>query len=73
MQGTEQLVDYSFGLLLIAVDGALALHDVGDELAARAQLHHEVQVLLVVVGLEVLDDVGMVYLPEEVNLIHDVS
>ena len=36
-----------------------------------AELHDEVQVVLVVVGLEVLDNVGVVNLLEQVNLVHD--
>ena len=38
---------------------------------SRAELHDEVQVVLVVVGLKVLDDVGVVDLLEQVNLVHD--
>ena len=38
---------------------------------SRAELHDEVQVVLVVVGLEVLDNVGVVNLLEQVNLVHD--
>ena len=36
-----------------------------------AELHDEVQVVLVVVGLEVFDNVGVVDLFEQVNLVHD--
>ena len=36
-----------------------------------AELHDEVQVVLVVVGLEVLDDVGVIDLLEQVDLVHD--
>ena len=40
--------------------------------AARAQLHHKVQVLLVIISFEILNDVGMVHLFKQINLIHDV-
>ena len=38
---------------------------------SRAELHDEVQVVFVVVGLKVLDDVGVIDLLEQVDLVHD--
>jgi len=42
-----------------------------EEFASRAQLHDQVQVVLVIVRLKVLDNVGVVNLPQQINLIHD--
>ena len=38
---------------------------------SRAELHDEVQVVFVVVGLKVFDDVGVIDLLEQVDLVHD--
>ena len=38
---------------------------------SRAELHDEVQVVFVIVGLKVLDDVGVIDLLEQVDLVHD--
>ena len=38
----------------------------------RAQLHHKVQILLVVVSFEILNDIGVVHLFKQINLIHNV-
>ena len=38
---------------------------------SRAELHDEVQVVFVVVGLKVLDDVRVIDLLEQVDLVHD--
>lgn len=51
-------------------DAAFA-DDVFEELAARAQLHDDVQVALVVEGLVELDDVGMVDLSQSADLIDE--
>ena len=38
---------------------------------SRAELHDEVQVVFVVVGLKVFNDVGVIDLLEQVDLVHD--
>jgi hypothetical protein len=43
------------------------------ELATSAHFHDQVEVMLIIVRFKVLDNIWMVYLLEEIDLIHDVS
>ena len=73
-QGFQAFVDYFSGFLFSV---GLSLLDVFvvaiEELASSAQLHHEIEVMLVIIGLKVLDDVGMVDLLQKIDLVHHVS
>ena len=69
-----QTLKYNVCCLLLGVWLTLldALLMIIKQLSSCAQLHHQVQVVLVIVGLEVLYNVGMVNFSKEINLIHDV-
>ena len=74
MQSFETLVNhlcsmfFSVGLTLF---DALVLGI--EELSTSAKLHHKVQIVLIVVGFKVLNDVWMVDLSEQINFVHNVS
>ena len=73
LQRIKALADDIAGLLLGVRFSLLDVLIVGiKKLAARAQLHHEVEVLLVIVRFKILDDVGMVHFLKQIDLIHDV-
>ncbi len=43
-----------------------------EKFTACAQLHNQIEVVLIIIGFKVLHNVGVVYFFEQINLIHHV-
>ena len=70
VDGLEQLFHVVSGLILTKSLIVLLRNSIEQRLA-RNELHDQVDILLVVVGFIILDDVGVVQLVENCDLLHD--